>query len=346
MQPKGIYIYGIVPNFYSAEFFRSLKCFETYAIPFENVSAIVSDYEGTAVDFSDREALGHLLIHHQKTIEAIQEIGFNMLIPMKLGTIAKAKKEVFTILSNGYELIIETLKKIENHTEIDLVVTWGAFNEIIQEVAGDPEIMEMKEEILKKSDALSPVDQMKMGMMIQEKLKEKNTKVELNILDSLSSISLDIATHEVMNDQMITNSAFLIKRHNREKFEHIIDQIDEEYKGLLNFKLVGPLPCYSFYTIEVQALDASLVLQAKQELGLGDETSESEIKKVYLGKAKLFHPDGNSNGSNEENFTKVNKAYHTLLDYSVAVRQSSKEDLISLEHEKVKNNLILVRLKV
>jgi hypothetical protein len=345
MQPKGIYIYGIVPNFYSAELFRSLKSFETYAIPFENVSAIASDYEGTAVDFSDREALGHLLIHHQKTIEAIQANGFNMLIPMKLGTIAKAKKEVLKILSNGYELIIETLKKIENHTEIDLVVTWGAFNEIIQEVAGDPEIMEMKEEILKKSDALSPVDQMKMGMMIQEKLKEKNTKAELNILDSLSSISLDIATHEVMNDQMITNSAFLINRHNREKFEHIIDRIDEEYKGLLNFKLVGPLPCYSFYTIEVQTLNADIVLQAKKELGLGDETSESEIKKVYLGKAKLFHPDGNSNGSNEENFTRVNKAYHSLLDYSFAVRQSSKEDLISLENEKVKNNLILVKLK-
>jgi hypothetical protein len=147
-----------------------------------------------------------------------------------------------------------------------------------------------------------------------------------------------------MNDQMITNSAFLINENKKEKFEQIIDQLDEEYKGLLNFKLVGSLPCYSFYTIEVKELNLEQVEQAKKELDLSEETSESAIKKAYLGKAKLFHPDTQTKNA-EENFNKINKAYHTMIDFSTAVRQAAKENLISMTNKKASENLILVKIK-
>ena len=345
MKTKGIYIYGIVPNFYGTEMFRALENLGVYAIPLQNISAIVSDRESTDIDYSDRKTLGYLLVHHQKTIEDLMEKGFNMLIPMRLGTIVNSKEEVIKILANGHALVIDTLNKIENMTEIDLVVTWADFSNTLNEIAGHPEIIAMKDDILKKTDTLSQIDQMKVGMLVQEKVKEKNTKVETNILDSLSSISLDIKSHEVMNDEMVANSAFLINRNKKEKFEQIIDQLDEEYKGLLNFKLVGPLPCYSFYTIEVKELDQENVAQAKIELGLTIETSDSEIKRAYQEKAKEFHPDANQNNHNKENFNRINKAYHTLLEYSEAERQSSKESLTFKGKQKVNENLILIKIK-
>ncbi|MCX6220876.1 MAG: GvpL/GvpF family gas vesicle protein [Bacteroidia bacterium] len=345
MTTKGIYIYGVIPNFYSAEMFRSLSNSGVYAIPFQNISAIVSDRDSTLLDYTDRETLGHLLVHHQKTIETLVGKGFNMILPMRLGTIVNSKEEVFRILSNGHELIVDALNKIQSLTEIDLAVTWADFPDTLSEISSHPEILEMKDDILKKSDTLSQIDQVKVGMLVQSKLKEKNLKVELNILDSLSAISVDIKTHEVMNDQMITNSAFLIDRNKKENFEQVIDQLDEEYKGMLNFKLVGPLPCYSFYTIEMKELNPEHITQAKQELGLGEVTYESEIKKVYLEKARLCHPDVNPGNGNEEIFTKINKAYHTIIDYSAAARQSSKDKTIYLTNEKVIKNLFLVKIK-
>jgi hypothetical protein len=224
-------------------------------------------------------------------------------------------------------------------------VSWADFSVTIKEVADHPDIISMKDDILKKGVTLSQIDQMKIGRLIQSKLKGKNTEVELKILDTLSQICLDIKTHEVMNDEMITNSAFLVSRNKIEEFERAIDQLDEEYKGLLKFKLIGPLPCYSFYTIEVKELNPEHVKQAKKELGLREETSKSEIKKAYLGKARLFHPDTQMENSEKENFNKINKAYHTLLEYSAAARQSSKENLISLAKEKVTENLVLVKIR-
>ena len=345
MTTKGIYIYGVIPNFYSADMFRSLDDSAVYAIPYQNISAIVSDRESTLLDYTDRETLGYLLVHHQKTIEALIGNGFNLIIPMRLGTIVNSKEEVLRILANGHGLIMNVLKKMQFLTEIDLAVTWADFSETLSEIAGDPEILKMKEEIQKNAGKMFQVDQVKIGMLVQAKLKEKNLTMELKILDSLSPYSVDIKTHEVMNDQMITNSAFLLNRNKKENFEKIIDQLDETFNGLLNFKLVGPLPCYSFFTIEMKILDPNHIELAKQELGLNEETTESEIKKVYLSKARLCHPDANSGNGTEESFARINKAYHTILDYSVAVKQSSKNESIFLTKDKVSNNLFLVKIK-
>ena len=345
MTAKGIYIYGIVPNLYSTEMFRSLEGSGVYAIPFQNISAIVSDRLDIEPEPLSRESLGYLLVHHQKTVEELQRKGFSMLIPMRLGKVVESKQEVIKILTNGYDLIITTLQKIENLLEIDLVATWGNFPGILQEIAGHPDIAAMKADLLKKSGTLTQIDQVSVGMLVQEKLKEKNAKVELNILDSLSAICIDIKMHEVMNDEMVTNSALLIKNNMQEKVDQIINQLDDEYKGLLNFKLVGPLPCYSFFTLEIKELDPEHVSQAKKDLELREETSDTEIKQAYLKKAKLFHPDVHIENGDKENFNRINKAYHTMLNYSAAARQSSKDDPISLAKEKIIENLILVKIK-
>jgi len=71
MPAKGIYIYGIVPNLYGSDLFRSLENAGFYAITYQSISAIVSDRDSTDLDFSDNESLAHLLLYHEKTLEDI-----------------------------------------------------------------------------------------------------------------------------------------------------------------------------------------------------------------------------------------------------------------------------------
>src|SRR5664279_1385987 len=103
MAKIGIYIYGIVPNFYGAEHFRSLEKAGVYAIPLQNISAIVSDKEMTTINFSDRKSLAQQMMLHRKTIEEVANMGFPMILPMRLGTFVHAKDEVLTILAKGYD---------------------------------------------------------------------------------------------------------------------------------------------------------------------------------------------------------------------------------------------------
>ncbi|MEI7423547.1 MAG: GvpL/GvpF family gas vesicle protein [Prolixibacteraceae bacterium] len=344
MATEAIYIYGITPNIPLGEMSESKGNPKIYSIPFQDISAIVSDRESNLIDYTDKESLGYLLVHHQKTIENLVESGINSVVPMRLGTIANSREEVIKILACGYDLMKDTLMKIDHLTEIDMVVSWADFSAVINEIAIHPYITAMKDEILNSKNPPSPVDQVRVGMMVQEKLTNKNKEVELRILDVLSAFSEDIKTHEVMNDQMITNSAFLIKKSKKAKFELAIDQLDEEYKGLLNFKIVGPLPFYSFYTIEVKELNKEQVEQAKNELEIEDEATESTIKKAYLEKARLVHPDAQTEKADSVNFNKLNKAYHTMLEYFISKKQS-----LNIENSAFNNygtgNLILLKIK-
>jgi len=345
MQTKEIYIYGIMPDFKSDDMSGLLENTEIYAIPFQDIAAIVSETNILAIDYSDRESLGHLLVRHQKTIEELMGIGFNMIIPMKLGTIVNSTEKVLKILSNGYNLIRDTFLKAENLIEIDLAATWADFQNTLNEIALHPDIVAIKDDFRNKSDLLTRADQMKVGILVQDKLKAKNATVELDIMEAMTVIGVDIKTHEVMNDQMITNSAFLIKRSHQETFEQLIDELDEKYKGLLNFKLVGPLPCYSFYTLEIDELNPGNVEKARIVLGLKEKTTESDIKKAYLTKARLFHPDTNMGIIDNKKFNRVNNAYHTLLDYAGLACQSTEVHVISLAKEDVSENLFVVKLR-
>jgi len=342
---KGIYIYGIVPNFYGATHFQLLENSGVYAVTFQNISAIVSDRDTAFLDFLDRESLAHTLVHHQKTIEDLMSKGFNMIIPMKLGTIVKTREEVLSILTKGHDLIIATLKDIEYLSEVDLAVTWADFPGTLNEIANHPDIIGLRNELLQSGNALTQIDQVKVGMLLKEKLDEKNKLVELRILEAFSSLSMDIKIHEVMNDQMITNSAILIKRNQAGHFEKAIEKLDEEFDGILNFKIVGPLPCYSFYTLEVSNLNADQIEKARKMLGMKEKTTEGEIKKAYLEKAKLFHPDNGYDPGDADNFNEIQKAYHTLVDYAASVRQGSTDSEISLAKQNVNENLTLVKIK-
>ena len=345
MIPKGIYLYAIIPNSYSEEMFKSIENIGIYLIPYKNLFAIVSDRDEHKIEQLDRQELGHLLVEHQKKNEYFQKVGFSMLLPMQMGTFMQSQAEVCNILRNGYDLILDTLQKINSLTEFNVAAVWADFSKTLGTVAAHPEISDMKERLMEKKERPTEADQMAIGAKVQEELINKNTEVALNIVNSLASVCVDKRIHDTMNDEMVLNSAFLIEKNNAARFEEIINQLDEDYNETLNFKLIGPLPCYSFYTIEVKKINHLQVLEAKKVLGLTQEISQMEIKKAYQEKAKELHPDSNKESSHQEGFTKINKAYKMLVEYSEGTKETVSEQRTSQEKKNEVEDLILVKIK-
>jgi len=50
------------------------------------------------------------------------------------------------------------------------------------------------------------------------------------------------------------------------------------------------------------------------ELGIGKNSTASEIKKAYFGLAKKYHPDVNKTSQAKDRFAKIAVAYETLSD--------------------------------
>ena len=138
---------------------------------------------------------------------------------------------------------------------------------------------------------------------------------------------------------MLLNCAFLINRDKQKEFDEIIEELNTKFAEKINFRCVGPLPPYSFYTLEIKKMRFEEVDWARKKLGLDEIVTKEEINKARKAKALLTHPDRNPNIPDiESKFDEVTKAYKTLLDYC-------QNDNCSFKEEDFEKNSLVVKVK-
>lgn len=345
MENDYFYLYGITNSFYAPAQFIELEKMGLDVVQHEKILAVVEKRTHISLTHANKEMLARLLLSHQRTLEKLMEAGFSMLIPVRLGTWAKDKSEIRRILEKAYPICTDVLGKISNKIEIDVVATWGSFADVLQEISVDKDVFELKKKLMNQGNSVLVSDQMQMGKLVKAKLDEKAETIRQRIKESLGPYYHELKCHEVMQDQMAANIAFLISKNKVNSFEEALGQLDQELKGKLNFRCVGPLPCYSFYTLEIVELDFEQIEQAKNELGINTKASSAEIRKAYLNKVRSTHPDVHSGDGNEAYFTALRHAYEVINQYLQTARQSSDEDLFYFTRERVEENSLLVKIK-
>jgi hypothetical protein len=347
MPKTGKYIYGIINSNKDETFgaFGITTGEVVYTISYQDISAIVSDTEIVDYKHTFKDVLARLLVRHQKTIEKIMHQGYTV-IPVRLGTFAVDEPEVKDILYKGYNLIKEIFVKIDNRIEMDLAATWSDFQAVLKEAGQDEGIKEFKEKLLASPERVTPDDQIKVGLMVKDYVGKKNDAYANQIEAVLRRISEAVKVHQRMSDEMAANFAFLIDKNKHKEFEKKIDELDKRFDEKMNFRCIGPLPFYSFYTLEVQRMDFNEIDWARKRLGLGDSAARKEIDKARQREALLSHPDRNPDLEEKEiRFDEVNRAYKILLDYCRALEQVSKEKDYVFSGKKFENNAILIKLR-
>ena len=324
MDENGKYIFGIVnsnthlrltiPKESLSDGSESLQA--VYTIPYKDLFALVRDSHGESSLPKSKETLARLLLGHQAVIERIMAGGATV-IPMKLGTYAQDENEVGAILNEGYPLMKEILEKTADKIEIDVVATWSDFASTVKDAGNKSEIKEFKERCLNQPRGGTVDDQMKIGLMIKRALDENRARVSLDIMNRLQALIEDARVHELMDDPMVMNVAYLIARTRQKEFEEKVEEINKILQDKLNFRCIGPLPPYSFYTLEVKEFRFAEIDWARRKLGLNKETAtRGEIRDAHKILAYLYHPDRNAYvPSTEKEFDEVTQAYNLLCEY-------------------------------
>ncbi|MBI5193268.1 MAG: GvpL/GvpF family gas vesicle protein [Nitrospirae bacterium] len=318
---SGIYIYGII-NSDKEIIFPDCKVMsgeDVYTITYEDISAVVSDSE--IVDYNSliKEKVAEYLLRHQLVIENVMNIGNigeeSNIIPMQLGTYAMDEDEVRSILAKGYRMIKQIIGKTYGKTEIDVVASWANIGTVLKEAANEKEIRVFKEELLNKEGGVSVEDQIRTGVLIRKYLDKRRELCASKIAPSLVRVSKDYRIHELMDDNMILNIAFLIEKSRLNDFWERVEGLDNEFSGKINFRCVGPLPPYSFNTLVTKRIRYADIASAKEKLNLSDIVTKEDIKKAYRRKAFLNHPDKKMEIQDTHiQFNDVVSAYKTLAE--------------------------------
>lgn len=287
---------------------------EVYSIIHEELAAIVSSDSSMDFKTMPKDLVIRHLLDHQKVIERVMAL--NSIIPFKFGSLAQSEKEVEQILTEGYTLFKSLLPWIRERVEVELVAKWNrelVFKTLYDE---ESEIRCLQKLIEKQSEANTFLEKITLGKLVRQCLSKKEVLFREKILSHLKGCAESLSNHEVMDDLMILNAAFLLRKGLEKEFDRRVEYLDHTFSGEVCFKLIGPLPLYSFKCLEIEWADATEIRKALSVLGLKENASFADLKSAYYQKAQSFHPDKTGtqlNGTSD--FEEVVEAHRFLERY-------------------------------
>lgn len=303
---KGNYLYGVIKKDKN----HSLNLDGLTTVTYQSLAAVVAEKEVKDYHKLPKEEAVRELISHQKTIEKI--MSKTSILPVKFGTNLKDKDEVKFVLEKGCFFLRNTLRRIEDKIELDLVCFWNEQKAAQMAYQESNKVRDLQEKITKKKNATFE-DKITLGKLIADYLTSKREKLRDQILNTLKKEVIESCSHDLADVNMLLNQAFLVEKKRQKAFNNVLDQLDSQFADLLNFRLVGPLPPYSFATVVVDVLDQEEVEKAKKVFKVDGKASGEEIKKAYDKLAFTLHPD---HGGNPVAFKLMTKSYKLLKEFA------------------------------
>jgi hypothetical protein len=237
------------------------------------------------------------------------------ILPVKFGTIVEGKDEIHRILEQGSSKLTQTLDQMDGLVEIEVAATWD-LKQVLEEIGNEAEIVRLKHSVAGKSTSEILETQINAGKLVIESLNRRRESYIGQMVQSLAETALDIQPNTLVADEMVMNVAFLIPRERQEDFDSKVRRVDEAFNDRINFRVIGPLPPYSFSTVGVRRPDPKKIEQARQLLGLGTDVSQKELKEAYRRLAARSHPDVRlDDGTGYKRFARLREAFVLLRDY-------------------------------
>ena len=322
------HLYGIIPSQHKIALGPNLtgvRGERLHTIAHNGITALVSDSAYAEYDGLYKPTLVQMLAEHQRVTEQILP-QVDGLLPVKFGTLL-SKDEVHTLLAQAHADLEKALHTLTGQVEIEVVATWEP-EKVFAELAQDSTIAQLRAAAAGRTPAEVQQIQMIVGQLVKRGLDARRASYQEQLLASLKDAATDLEINPVMNEQVVANVAFLLPTEKQTEFDQKVESLDSQLNGQLNFKVVGPLPAYSFSTVEVVKISPEDVDWARELLELGDSASADEIRAAYLRQARRHHPDtAQAQTAHDEDdvtaFTDINNAYQ-LLQHCYTVQAAGR----------------------
>lgn len=305
-----------------------------YTVSYGGVGCVLSDYSAVAFSCTSKEQTVQCLLKHQEVVEHVMKQ--HTVLPVKFGTVLTGSDEVYDLLFQGHHQFTEVLAEMADKVEVEVAATWN-IQQVLQEVSAEDDIVRAREAVAGGQGQATFDQRIQIGKLVKASLDRRRNKCQEEMMGFLKLLAVDAQPNAMVSDQMVMNVAFLLDSANEERFVSGVRQLNDLFHNRIDFRVVGPLPPYSFATIEVAKPSPQQLEEARHLLQLGEAPSENEVRRAYRHLAAETHPDsrpplggGGRQGdpAARSGFGRLRQASEMLIAHSR--RQAGKKGSLSI----------------
>lgn len=294
------------------------------------LAALVGEDGGGDLQALSREEAVRRLIDHQRIVEGV--MGQGVVLPVKFGTTLPDEGAVVRVLAQAAPMFRPRLAALAGQVQIELAVTWPV-QTVLGEIAAGDDVRRLKATIVARGEQATVDERVALGRFVKAALDGRRAAAAEVIRAAVAPLVADVVENALLDDRMVANLALLVPQAGIAALEQAVDRLDVVFGGLMTFRLVGPLPPYSFAMVEVARTSVAEIETARQALGLGLAADPDEIRAAYRQAAKQCHPDvGTAPGPDADaRFACLTAAYRSLAAYAEARRGLAATDAVDAE---------------
>ena len=309
-----------------------------HTVPYHGIAAVVGpsdvhDYQGLA-----REDLVMVLLEHQRVVEEVMSA--YPVLPARFGTVLADEDRVVDLLIRGHDLFAAELERLAACVQMEVVVQWD-LEKVFAELGGDERIAQLRASAVAAPAADAEALRILLGQTVQTLLEERRAALKDCLLPRLQKAGQEVHANPCMDDKMILNLALLVDEPGRVRLDALLPELDAELEGSLDFRCVGPLPPYTFATLDVESPRFADTERARGLLELPMEVTAEQVKAAFRRLAPLLHPDVNPDAKrSEEAMAQLAWAYKLLSRCVDAACEGDTARLCLLDRPSVEQTLM------
>ena len=230
-----LYLYGITRP---REIGKRLTGDGVFLVTAGDRATIVSELEDGPVEATRRN-----LLAHADVVEQLHEDG--VVLPARFGHVLDSREEALELLD-----VPEVERLLERHERTCELTLKGTYEEsVLAEIAAPLQPLRDVYRAVPSTDA-----GIALGEAVGQQLNERRARDESAVLDELRPLILDFVSSEPAGELAAFDLAVLIDRDQVGAIEKRLEGLAERLSPPLHFKLVGPLPPYSFVRLAMPAV--------------------------------------------------------------------------------------------
>jgi hypothetical protein len=240
-QNSAVYVYGIVPGDVEVTpDARGIGDREVRLVRCGDIAALVSD-----IDVHNAIGRPDDLLAHEGLLDSI--ITELPVLPFRFGAVMANEKAVSDeLLDPNRDEFAGALRELEGQVEY---VVRGRYveNAILREViASSEEVARLRDQIRDGDEDATRPQRIRLGELVYGAVETHRDADARALIEALSAHSVAQTPLEPTHEYDTVPMACLVETSKRAEFEDAVDDLSHEWKGRVDFRLLGPLAPYDF----------------------------------------------------------------------------------------------------